>query len=299
MSKGSNDLLLGDKTSSNTSFTVTTATNFNNGISSSSGGTVTATTFSGTATNFNNGTSSSSGGTVTASTFANTGGNIITYSIPKTTYTGTVADLTSGQTNVYSTGAAGNSLNIATYQGNINLNPGSLTGGSGAGSGSVTIAGNLSVTGSISATVQPYLQASDSTDQQPGVTTPVLVTMNSTDSSSGITHSAGVVTILTAGVYFIMAAGQTGMTTNANINCHLWFRKNDVDIPDSNTKAYLTSTNDSIVLVCQNIITFAVNDTLKIYQSINVTGKGAGLIHTAPAGEPEIPSVIFSMFKIN
>lgn len=205
MSKGSDDLITGDKTSTNTNIftpsvvnTATTATNFNNGISFSSGGTVTATTFN---------------------------GNLIS-------------------------------------------------------------------------SIKPYLQASDTTDQQPASTAPTLVTMNQTDLSSNITHSAGVVTIQVAGIYYIMAAGQCGMTVNSNINCHLWFRKNNVDIPDSNTRAHLTTTDDSVVLVTQAIVSFAVNDTLKIYQSINVTGKGAGLLHSSPAGEPEIPSMIFSMYKI-
>jgi hypothetical protein len=143
-----------------------------------------------------------------------------------------------------------------------------------------------------------FLQASDSTDQFPVATTPTQVTMNATDESNGILHSAGVVTILSGGVYFVMAAAQTGMTQNANINCHLWFRKNDVDIPDSNTRAHLSSTSDSIVLVTQNIIRFNAMDTLKIYQSVNVLNKGGGLHHTTPVGEPEIPSIIFSMYRI-
>lgn len=143
-----------------------------------------------------------------------------------------------------------------------------------------------------------FLQASDSTDQEPGVTTPVMVTMNTTDDINGILHSAGVITILSAGVYFVMAAGQTGMTQNANINCHLWFRKNDVDVPDSNTRAHLTTTSDSIVLVTQNLIRFRVSDTLKVYQSINVLNKGGGLKHSTIVGEPDIPSIIFTMYRI-
>jgi hypothetical protein len=145
----------------------------------------------------------------------------------------------------------------------------------------------------------PYLQASDSTDQQPGATTPTLVTMNTTDESKGITHSAGVVTVVEAGVYFIMAAGQVGMTSNANVNCDLWMRKNDVDIPNSNTRAYLTVAVDSVVLVSQVAIRLAIADTIKVYQSVDNTGEGEGLQATAPAGEAAIPSIIFTMFKIS
>jgi len=145
----------------------------------------------------------------------------------------------------------------------------------------------------------PYLQASDSTDQEPGVTTPVQVTMDTTDGSAGITHSAGTVTILEAGVYFIVAAGQVGMDSNANVNCHLWLRKTDVDIVNSNTRAYLTEAAGTTVLVSQVVIRLAIGDTIKVYQSVDNTGEGEGLHHSAPAGEPAIPSIIFTMYKIS
>jgi len=93
------------------------------------------------------------GGTVTASTFANTGGNIITYSAGITTYTGTVVKLDSSITTIKSTGNGGlANLLLQTYQGHIDLSPGSLTGGSGAGSGDIVCNATL-VPGTIKANV--------------------------------------------------------------------------------------------------------------------------------------------------
>ena len=145
----------------------------------------------------------------------------------------------------------------------------------------------------------PYLQASDTTDQQPGVTTPVQITMDTTDESKGITHSGGTVTVVEAGVYFIVAAVQSGETNTAAINHDVWMRKSDTDIPNSNTRYNIKSTTDSVVLVAQVAIRLAIGDTIKVYQSIDTTGKGAGAQATAPAGESKIPSIIFTMYKIS
>lgn len=143
-----------------------------------------------------------------------------------------------------------------------------------------------------------YLQASDSTDQTPGVTTPVQVTMNTTDASSGITHSSGTVTIVSAGVYFIVAAAQVGVTVNTSLEVDMWFRKNDVDITNSNTRHHINTANETAVLVCQTAERLAVGDTIKIYQSVTNATKGGGIHASAPSGEPAIPSIIFTMYRV-
>ena len=86
-------------------------------------------------------------GTVTASTFANYGGDIITYNVGITTYTGSGAVVfTSGSTTIKSTGYGPTAhLLLETYQGNIDLSPGLLTGGNGAGYGEINCTGTLNV----------------------------------------------------------------------------------------------------------------------------------------------------------
>ena len=111
--------------------------------------------------------------------------------------------------------------------------------------------------------------------------------------------TSGTITVPTSGVYFIMAAGQVGEASNANVNVDMWFRKNSVDIANSNVRNFLTETLDTKVVISQAAIRLAAGDTIKVYISISLTGAGAGLRVTNPTGEPRIPSIIFTMYKIS
>ena len=154
---------------------------------------------------------------------------------------------------------------------------------------------------SLTTTKQPYIQLSDSTNQAPGTTSPVLVTFNTLDEQETFSFSptSGTVTVPTSGVYFIMAGGQVGETSNANVNVDMWFRKNSVDIANSNVRNFLTETLDTKVVVSQAAIRLAAGDTIKVYISVSLTTAGAGLRVTNPSGEPRIPSIIFTMYKIS
>lgn len=152
-----------------------------------------------------------------------------------------------------------------------------------------------------STTVVPYIQLTDSTDQEPGVTTPVQVTMDTVDEQQGFSYSgpSGTITIPESGVYGMFAAGQVGKDSGSSVvNVNVWLRKNDVDIDNSNVRNSIKQSDDTKVVLTQNAIRFSINDTLKIYFSVSDATKGAGLKVFNPAGEPRIPSIIFTMFKI-
>jgi hypothetical protein len=147
-------------------------------------------------------------------------------------------------------------------------------------------------------------QLSSTVSIQPKDTKPVKVTMNSNDFiNAGITHSnssnTGDVIVNEPGAYLIVASGQVGKTSgNTNCNVDLWLSQNGKDVSNSNTRASVMTKDDTIVLVSQAILQVAKGDTISTMLSVSATGQGCGLINTAPAGEPDIPAIIFSIAKI-
>jgi len=142
----------------------------------------------------------------------------------------------------------------------------------------------------------PYAQLSSSVDQ-PGTTAPTLVTMNSNDALKDLLHDKGTVTIKEAGTYFVMAAAQVGSTSGGQGSVRLWMRVNGKDVGNSNTEQTV-ETGFTAVLVCQGIAEVKEGDTLQMYFSVSKAGEGLGLVASTPKGEPAIPSMIFSAFKI-
>ena len=51
------------------------------------------------------------------------------------------------------------------------------------------------------------------------------------------------------------------------------------------------------MLVCQGVVEAKAGDKFELAQS--ATGKGVGMVMTKPAGEPVVPSVILSAFKVD
>ena len=154
---------------------------------------------------------------------------------------------------------------------------------------------------SLTTTKQPYIHLSDSTTQAPGTTSPVLVTFNTMDEQEIFSFSptSGTITVPTSGAYVIMAAGQVGEASNANVNVDMWFRKNSTDMANSNVRNFVTETADTKVLVSQMIMRFVAGDTINVYISVSLATAGAGLRVTNPTGEPRVPSIMFTMYKIS
>jgi hypothetical protein len=128
--------------------------------------------------------------------------------------------------------------------------------------------------------------------------------MNSNDYiNGGITHSStrnpADVVINQDGTYLVVAAAQVGKTSGSTTcNVDLWLRQNGEFVANSNTRASVNTVNDTIVLVSQAIMPLNQNDTINTIMSVSAPGQGCGLINTAPAAEPNIPAIIFSIVKI-
>jgi hypothetical protein len=154
------------------------------------------------------------------------------------------------------------------------------------------------------ATLTPAAQLSHTKSIQPTNTKAVFVPMDSNDYiNGGITHSStrnsADVIINQAGSYLIVAAGQVGKTSGSTTcNVDLWLRQNGQFVANSNTRNAVNSVNDTVVLVSQAIMPLKANDVINTVMSVSAVGQGCGLIDTTPAGEPNIPAIIFSLVRI-
>jgi hypothetical protein len=151
----------------------------------------------------------------------------------------------------------------------------------------------LASVGGASAT--SYLQAS-STDEQLAVDAkPKVVTMNSTDASKNIKQDKGVVTVNESGAFFLIAAAQVGGKTKGLVR--MWMRVNGKDVDNSNTEQIITDPSFTAVLVCQGVAELKRGD--KVTVVFSGSEAGVGLVVKKPGGEPVVPSVIFSGWRID
>jgi len=141
----------------------------------------------------------------------------------------------------------------------------------------------------------PFAQLS-STESQPAESSGNRVTLNSTDAAKEIENNKGVITIKNPGVYFSIAAGQVGATKpGAKGTVKLWTRINGTDVDNSNTEQSIAG-GSTAVLVCQGVGECKAGDKVELMQSSK--GTGLGMVFSSPKGEPAIPSMIFSTFRV-
>ena len=151
----------------------------------------------------------------------------------------------------------------------------------------------LASSGNVFAT--SYLQAS-STDEQLAVDAkPKVVTMNSTDASKNIKQDKGVITVNECGAFFLIAAAQVGGKGKGLVR--MWMRVNGKDVDNSNTEQIITDPSFTAVLVCQGVAELKRGD--KVTVVFSGSEPGVGLVVKKPAGEPVVPSVIFSGWRID
>jgi hypothetical protein len=140
-----------------------------------------------------------------------------------------------------------------------------------------------------------YAQLS-STQTQIADPTPRAIALDSVDAAKGVDNAQGAITVKEDGVYFVMAAGQAGSTQGADQGAvRLWMRVNGKDVDNSNTEQSIAG-GFTGVLVCQGLAELKAGDKVQLMQS--ATKSGIGMIASRPKGEPVVPSMIFSLFKV-
>jgi hypothetical protein len=144
----------------------------------------------------------------------------------------------------------------------------------------------------------PYAQLSSSQVQLGGAT-PKVVQLDQDDAVKGISNSQGLVTFNEAGAYFVMAAAQVGSADGKGQGTvRLWMRKNGRDVENSNSMHTIVPAFTA-VLVSQGVLEIKAGDTMEMVYSVSTTSGNLGLIASTPEGEPMVPSMIFTAFKVD
>src|ERR1700736_4761518 len=142
-----------------------------------------------------------------------------------------------------------------------------------------------------------YIQASSEEDQMvKEVNKPQLVTMKSTDAAKGIKNNNGVVVLDQTGTYFTIVGVQVGSRGGTGL-VRLWFQTNGKDADNSNCEQMVPTPDFTTVMISQGVGEFKKGD--KVNAMYSGSAPGIGLVYKKPAGEPAVPSVIFSAWKID
>ena len=141
-----------------------------------------------------------------------------------------------------------------------------------------------------------YIQASSEQDQIATDTKPHQITMNSTDAAKGLKNANGVVTLDQTGTYFTIVGVQVGSRGGTGL-VRLWFQTNGKDADNSNCEQQVPTADFTTVMISQGVGEYKKGD--KVNAMISGSAAGIGLVYKKPAGEPAVPSVIFSAWKID
>src|SRR5262249_5170801 len=130
------------------------------------------------------------------------------------------------------------------------------------------------------------------------------VTMESNDALAGLVHSdkdkPGEIVVKTPGVYFIVAAVQVGKESGESDEyLDVWLRQNGKDVDNSGCRQAVKDPQFTTVLVSQGIAECKAGDVFNVMISSSSSDKGVGIVAMKPKNEATIPSIIFSMYKIN
>jgi hypothetical protein len=143
---------------------------------------------------------------------------------------------------------------------------------------------------------------SDATQTTLGSTAEVM-TFNNTTLSSGVSvvtsgGKASRITVANSGIYNFQFSAQVWKTSGGSKQTlYIWFRKNGVDVPDSNTAITLANNNDLIVASWNFMESMSAGQHLEIVWY--ATDLHIELYHNpTPSGLPAIPSVILTVDRV-
>lgn len=146
----------------------------------------------------------------------------------------------------------------------------------------------------------PYLQASSSSTQFL-TTSPTQVVLDQDDGHVKVDMNSGAVIVEKSGEYLIVAApqvGRVGTDLSGLVDFKCWLRVNGVDVSNSNVLLVLKPwTKD--VIISQGIVSLQAGDIVTVMASASKNDKGVAIEAIQPSGEPLVPSIIFTMYKIN
>src|SRR5205807_9515014 len=121
------------------------------------------------------------------------------------------------------------------------------------------------------------------------------VTVKSTEGEKNIKMEKGVVRVNEIGAFFIIAAAQVGGKGKGLVR--MLMRVNGKDVDNSNTEQLIADPSFTAVLVSQGVAELKRGDRIEVIFS--GSEPGIGLVVKKPAGEPVVPSIIFSGWRID
>jgi len=102
------------------------------------------------------------------------------------------------------------------------------------------------------------------------------------------------VTVNESGAFFFIAAAQVGGKGKGLVR--MWMKINGKDVDNSNTEQLIPDPTFTAVLVCQGVAEVKRGDKITVVFSGSEVG--VGLVVKKPAGEPVVPSIILSGWRI-
>ena len=125
-------------------------------------------------------------------------------------------------------------------------------------------------------------------------------TYNSIDLANGFTtgSTASQIKALHSGTYNLQFSAQIRKTSGgSNENVFIWFRKNGVDIPNSNTDIGLANNNTFLVAAWNIILQMNVNDYVEVMWGTSDPHIEITALSSNTYG-PEIPSIITTITQV-
>ena len=208
----------------------------------------------------------------------------------------TLEDCSTFQTYAYTGGTfTGSTLTLKS----LNNSSIAITGFTGGGSGTSGTSGTSGVGGSTGYWGAWYSNI-DQTISLAGQAS--AMTVNQLTGNLGITIQGGLpgskIIIPETGTYNIEFSAQLHYTGGGGSgkNVEIWFRKNNIDIPDSNTKVVVDSNSNYVVAAWNYMDSFNSGDTIEIMWTTNNTN--IIIEHAVSGSTPAIPSVILTINQI-
>ena len=96
--------------------------------------------------------------------------------------------------------------------------------------------------------------------------------------------------------YFTIVGVQVGSRGGTGL-VRLWFQTNGKDADNSNCEQEVPTPTYTTVMISQGVGEYKKGD--KVNAMISGSATGIGLVYKKPAGEPAVPSVIFSAWKLD
>ena len=146
-----------------------------------------------------------------------------------------------------------------------------------------------------------YIQASDLVDQEfatANIKQPINLT--TTDEGNGISINGEYnVSISTTGIYSIFAQPQVSTGAGGAGKFHMWLEKHDttqwLNVSNSNVELVLANNEENVIPL---IVTMRLNANEKIRIMGSVSDTAIKLNYQDIFNEPDIPSIIFTMYRI-